>query len=124
MAFLKRKIKDEELEAVIGQLLRYGVILSSLIVCIGGVIYLFRHSHELPRYTTFLGEPEKMKKPGLMWRSAIRWESPALIQLGLCVLIATPIARIAISIIGYLLEKDYLYVCFTIAVLAVILWNF
>ena len=37
---------------------------------------------------------------------------------------ATPIARIVFAAIGYLLEKDYLYVTITILVLAVILCNF
>jgi uncharacterized membrane protein len=44
--------------------------------------------------------------------------------LGLLILIATPIARIAFSIIGYLLEKDYLYTVLTVIVLLVILLNF
>jgi uncharacterized membrane protein len=47
-----------------------------------------------------------------------------LIQLGLFVLIATPIARILFSVFGYLFEKDYLYVVITLLVLIVILWNF
>jgi len=46
-----------------------------------------------------------------------------LIGLGLLILIATPIARILFSIVGYLLEKDYLYVLITGVVLVVILWN-
>jgi uncharacterized membrane protein len=44
--------------------------------------------------------------------------------LGLLVLVATPIARIVLSVFGYLLEKDYLYVAITAIVLAVIGWNF
>jgi uncharacterized membrane protein len=64
------------------------------------------------------------RKPGLMWQALLRGEGRPLIQLGLLLLIATPIARIAISILGYLLEKDYLYTVLTVIVLLVILWNF
>ena len=108
MALLKKKIQDTDLERVIGQLLRYGVIISSLIVTAGGIIYLFRHGAEPPLFSVFNGEPDKMKRLGPMWQSILRGEGRPLIMLGLCVLIATPIARIAFSIIGYLLEKDYL----------------
>jgi uncharacterized membrane protein len=124
MDFLKKKIQDEDLERIIGQLLRCGVIISSVIVTAGGIIYLYRHGAEPPRFSQFRGEPDKMKRLGPMWQSILGGEGRPLIMLGLCVLIATPIARIAFSIIGYLLEKDYLYLVITLSVLAVILWNF
>lgn len=124
MPLFKKKLQDTDLELVIGQLLRYGVILSSVIVAAGGVLYLFRHGGEQPQFGVFRGEPDKMKNLVPMWQSILRGEGRPLIQLGLCVLIATPIARIALSVIGYLMEKDYLYLVLTLVVLAVILWNF
>jgi uncharacterized membrane protein len=121
---MKKRIQDTDIETVIGYLLRYGVITSSLVVFAGGIVYLIRHGHQLPEYGKFLGEPDKYRKPGLMWQALLRGEGRPLIQLGLLLLIATPIARIAISILGYLLEKDYLYTVLTVIVLLVILWNF
>ena len=121
---LRKKIEDTDLETVIGQLLRYGVLLSSIIVAAGGVVYLVRHGNEPPLYRQFKGEPSKMKEIGPLWQAVLRGEGRPLIQLGLLVLVATPIARIAFSVFGYLLEKDYLYVVLTVVVLAVILWNF
>jgi uncharacterized membrane protein len=59
-----------------------------------------------------------------MWQAVLRGEGRPLIQIGLLVLIATPLARIVFSIIGYLLEKDYLYTVITAIVLLVICWNF
>jgi uncharacterized membrane protein len=118
-----KKVKDEDLERIIGQLLRYGVLLSSLVVLAGGIVYLIRHGRQLPQYGTFSGEPDKMKELGPMWKAILRGEGRPLIELGLLILIATPIARVLFSIVGYLLEKDYLYVMITGAVLVVILWN-
>lgn len=112
------------MELIIGYLLRYGVLTASLVVLAGGVVYLIRHGHQLPAYRQFLGEPDKFRKPGLMWQAVMRGEGQPLIMMGLLVLIATPIARIAFSILGYLLEKDYLYTVLTVIVLLVILWNF
>jgi uncharacterized membrane protein len=120
----KHKIQDADLEKIIGNLLRYGVVASSLIVLTGGIVYLIRHGGQAPAYHEFKGEPDKMKEPLLMWQAVLRKEGRPLIQLGLVVLIATPIARIAFSIIGYLLEKDYLYTVLTVIVLLVILLNF
>ena len=120
----RKRVQDADMENVIGYLLRYGVITASLVVLAGGIVYLFRHGHQLPEYKQFRGEPDKMRDPRLMWQAVMRGEGRPLIQLGLLVLIATPIARIAFSIFGYLLEKDYLYTVLTVIVLLVILWNF
>ncbi|HTI94538.1 MAG TPA: DUF1634 domain-containing protein [Puia sp.] len=124
MPLFKKKITDTDMEIFIGQLLRYGVLLSSLIVVAGGAVYLYRHGQELPQYHDFKGEPDKMKQLGPLLQAIGRGEGRPLVQLGLFMLIATPIARIAFSVIGYLLEKDYLYVMITVLVLAVILCNF
>ncbi len=121
---MKGKIRDEDLERIIGQLLRFGVLLSSLVVLAGGIVYLIRHGHELPAYGSFKGEPDKMKEPVPMWKAILHGEGRPLIAFGLLLLILTPIARIVFSVAGYLMEKDYLYVSITLFVLAVILWNF
>jgi uncharacterized membrane protein len=118
-----KKVKDQDLEQIIGQLLRYGTLVSSLVVLAGGVVYLIRHGGQSPQYGTFAGEPDKMKELGPMCKAILKGEGRPLIGLGLLLLIATPIARIVFSIFGYLLEKDYLYVLITGVVLAVILWN-
>ena len=120
----RKKIHDEDLERIIGQLLRFGVLLSSLVVLAGGIVYLFRHGHERPPFGVFRGEPDKMKEPRPLWHAVLRGEGRPLIQLGLFILMATPIARILFSFFGYLMEKDYLYMIITGIVLAVILWNF
>jgi uncharacterized membrane protein len=120
----KKTIQDKDLELIIGQLLRYGVLLSSLVVVAGGIVYLIRHGYQQPAFDTFRGEPDKMRKPLEMLKAIGHGEGRPLIALGLLLLILTPIARIVFSIFGYLLEKDYLYVLITLFVLGVILWNF
>ena len=46
-----------------------------------------------------------------------------MIQLGLLILIATPVARVAFSAFGFAVERDYLYVGITLFVLAVLLYS-
>ncbi|MBV9573460.1 MAG: DUF1634 domain-containing protein [Acidobacteriales bacterium] len=114
---------DRRIENIIGNLLRTGVSVSALIVFCGGVIYLFRHAGSPADYRTFHGEPADLKTvPGII-RDAFTLEGRGLIQLGLLVLIATPVVRVAFSIWGFAAEHDRMYVIFTIIVLATLLYS-
>jgi uncharacterized membrane protein len=44
----------------------------------------------------------------------------AIIQFGLLMLVFTPIARVLMSAVSFLMEKDYLYVVICLIVLAII----
>ncbi|MGA2004188.1 MAG: DUF1634 domain-containing protein [Terriglobales bacterium] len=114
---------DKQLEIILGNLLRTGVMLSAAVVLWGACIYLWRHSHEPADYKIFRGEPSEYRTiPGVI-QSAIGGHGRGWIQLGLLLLIATPIARVAFSIIGFALERDRMYVTFTLIVLAVLLYS-
>ncbi len=47
----------------------------------------------------------------------------AIMQLGLLLLIATPIARVVFSVLAFAREGDRMYVAFTLIVLAVLLYS-
>jgi uncharacterized membrane protein len=114
---------DRQLEIVLGNLLRAGVLLSAAIVLAGACVYLSRHAHEHANYRVFVGEPSDFRTiPGVV-RSVINGRGRGLIQLGLLVLIATPIARVAFSIVGFAMERDRMYVVFTVIVLAILLYS-
>jgi uncharacterized membrane protein len=117
------KIGDKDLERIMGNLLRYGVLASLFVVLIGAVFYLFQHGSSSPSYKKFLGEPKRLSEIKDVWHSAWQGRGRSIIQLGLFILIATPIARIVFSIIGYILERDYLYIIITMIVLSVILFS-
>lgn len=114
---------DRRIEVILGNLLRSGVMLSAAVVLWGACIYLFRHAHEPADYRIFRGEPSEFRTiPGIV-QSVIHGRGGGLIQLGLLLLIATPIARVAFSIVGFALEHDRMYVAFTLIVLAVLLYS-
>ena len=82
-----------------------------------------RHAHEPADYRVFRGEPSEFRTiPGVI-HSVINGRGRGLIQLGLLLLIATPIARVAFSIVGFAIERDRMYVAFTLIVLAVLLYS-
>ena len=57
-------------------------------------------------------------------QNALALNSLGIIQLGLLVLIATPIVRVILSVVAFALERDLLYVAVTVVVLAVLLYSF
>jgi uncharacterized membrane protein len=118
-----QKLTDKDLEIVMGNLLRFGVLLSATIVLVGAVIYLSQHGLEYPNYNTFLGEPKGLMNISSIWKATLQGNGKSIIQLGLLVLIATPIARIVFSIFGFIVEKDFLYTSITLLVLAVIIFS-
>jgi uncharacterized membrane protein len=116
-------VTDEKLEAFIGIILRTGVLAAALIVAASGTLYLSRHYADPPRYGTFAAESANLRSVGGILRSSLHFQSDAMIQLGLLLLIATPIARVAFAAIGFYLEHDHLYVVVSLIVLAILLFS-
>jgi uncharacterized membrane protein len=114
---------DRKIEETVGNLLRAGVLLSAVVVLTGGVIYLFRHGFSPADYSVFRGEPPDYKSLPGIFRGAMAVRGRAIIQLGLVLLILTPVARVAFSIIGFMEEEDHMYTSFTIFVLVILLYS-
>ena len=93
-----RSWTDQRIENILGNLLRAGVLLSALVVSIGGVIYLLRHGHSPMDFRVFRGEPADLRDARGIIRDTLALRGRGIIQLGLLVLIATPVARVAFSI--------------------------
>ena len=108
------------LEIIIGQLLRTGVLLAAAIVFIGGTLYLVQQKAVPVNYKTFAaGGPEVRTLPGIV-RSALHLESEGLIQLGLLMLIATPVSRVVLAVVGFALERDRTYTIVSLIVLIIL----
>jgi uncharacterized membrane protein len=114
---------DQYVEEWIGILLRVGVTLSAAVVLFGGVVYLVRHGREVPQFHVFKGEPRNLRTvPGIV-KEVLEFHGRGLIQLGLLLLIATPVTRVAFSLVAFALERDRLYVLVTFTVLAVLVYS-
>jgi uncharacterized membrane protein len=112
--------REERLEQFLGNLLRTGVLLSAAVVLFGGVLYLVGHGGEQPDRKTFHGEPADLRNPSGIVRNALGLKSSGVIMAGLLLLVATPVARVVFSVLGFLRERDYLYVLLTLIVLTVL----
>ncbi len=115
---------DERVEEVMGKLLIAGVLLAALVVICGGAYYLILYGSTVPHYRVFHGEPSDLRDLSSILKDAIRLSSRGLIQLGVVLLIATPIARVAFSVFAFARQRDHMYVVFTLLVLGLLLYSF
>jgi uncharacterized membrane protein len=116
-------ITDASIERMVSVLLRTGVVISGVIVFFGGIYYVARHGHESADHSTFHGEPSIDRIVGQIVAGALAFRARSIIQLGLLLLIATPIARVALSLVAFALERDRTYVVITAIVLTILLYS-
>lgn len=116
-------LDDQRVEFLISNLLRAGVLLSALVVIGGAIPYLGLHPRAHVSYRTFHGVPAYLKTVHGVIGASFSGDTQAIIQLGLLLLIATPIARVIFSAVAFALEGDRMYVGFTLIVLAVLLYS-
>ena len=117
-----------QVELLISRLLRIGVLTSLCIIVLGMILSFSHHSgyresaDELKRLTSDDAEfPRTL--PGV-WRGLRQFQGCAVVTLGLLVLIATPVMRVAVSIFAFIYERDPKFVVITSLVLALLLLSF
>ena len=115
--------EDKRMDEIIGGLLRIGVILAAAIVLVGAAVYLTRHRTPITDYRVFQGEPEQLRSVSGIFHEALAFSGRGLIQFGLLILIATPIARVAFSIFAFLYQRDWMYVFVTVVVFGLLLYS-
>jgi uncharacterized membrane protein len=114
---------DLRMERSISRMLRAGVSLAAAVVLVGWVLYLFRAHGVLSDYHHFHGVPGPADRlaPILVDH---RLDSRSIIRLGVLILIATPIMRVAFCVFSFAAQKDKLYVVVSGIVLTVLLYSF
>ncbi len=105
----------------VSAVLRVGVIVSALVGGLGGIYYLLAHGNEPAAYHVFQGKANDNRLVGDIFRGAYALHSDAIMQLGALILISTPIARVLVSLIGFVKERDRTYVFVTLIVLLTLL---
>jgi len=114
---------DVRIELAVSRILRAGLVLASALVVAGGALYLTRHGTELPHYRVFEGEPAELTSVAAIVRDALSRSGRGVIQLGVLVLLATPVVRVAFSVAAFALQRDRLYAGVTLVVLAVLAYS-
>ncbi|WP_225895886.1 DUF1634 domain-containing protein [Dendronalium phyllosphericum] len=114
---------EGQLANLLSNLLKYGVLIASAIVLLGGILYLIRHGAEPAEYRVFRGEPSEFSSPAGVLSAVLSGSRRGIIQLGLLLLIAIPIVRVLISLVAFLLRRKFIYVSVTLLVLASLIYS-
>jgi len=117
-----------KVELAISALLRVGVLTSLLVVLVGTVVTFVHHPH----YLTSRHDLGSLTKPGAEFPHSIqslisgleRGQGRAIVMAGLLLLIATPVLRVAVSVLAFVYQRDRVFVVITTVVLAVLLTSF
>jgi uncharacterized membrane protein len=120
--------EDKWVDVAISMLLRIGVLLSIAVIAIGIVVTFVHH----PEYTSSHTSLGQLTATGGQYPNhllgvidgARNGSGQAIVMAGLLLLIATPIARVALSIVAFIIERDRLYTAITAAVLLILLIGF
>jgi uncharacterized membrane protein len=112
---------DQEMDQVVGNLLRAGVLTAAAVVAVGAVLYLVQGGNDHPDYVSFKGEMPGLDTLPAIAAGAMKLQGQAVIQLGLLLLIATPVARVALLLFAFAVQRDRLYVLVTLVVLVVLI---
>jgi uncharacterized membrane protein len=118
-----RDRRDERVEQVIGRLLQIGVLLAAVVVLIGGSMLLAQYGAIPASFARFKGEDPVLKSIGSIVHAVVSGDSRAIVQLGLVLLIATPVARVALTLVAFVLQRDGVYVLVPTIVLALLLYG-
>lgn len=113
--------QDKDLQSFVGNLLRYGVIIAMTIVIAGLLMHLFFQGSGPADFSHF-DETAVFRFPDFYGRLAAG-STEAIMEAGIMVLIATPVARVLFTMIGFWLEKDYRYTMIAFVVLCIIAYS-
>jgi uncharacterized membrane protein len=120
----KRKQYAENAKRI-GWVLRVGVSLSSLLVGIGLILFLTGHGGPDTRDAA-LGKGVDLQPLSVshLYHRVIKADSEAIIELGLIVLLLTPMARVALTLALFIRQRDRIYIALSTIVLVILLLGF
>ncbi|WP_158961420.1 DUF1634 domain-containing protein [Myroides fluvii] len=116
------KFTDNQLQSIIGNVLRYGVLSALTVTLLGGIILLAKDAEQVVSFSTFVEKDQNLFVVfNTIFQGVKDWNGASIIFLGILLLFLTPVLRLLLSLISFILEKDSLYVVITLIVIAVII---
>ncbi|HYC26479.1 MAG TPA: DUF1634 domain-containing protein [Nitrososphaerales archaeon] len=118
----------ESMSSVIGHLLRYGVVLSFAITVFGTALLIQQSggadtSSPLTYHASTVPHGNFDVSLSALVSGLQGFQAYAYIELGVLVLLATPVSRVMVSIFLFAAEKDRMYVVITAVVLVFLIFS-
>lgn len=107
-------------EVRLSQLLTLGTSISAAVILLGLAMYLWRHASERLDFTAFRTHDTELNTPSTILTKAVTLDAIAVMQLGVLLLVLTPIARVAFTLVMFLVRRDWMYVAIAAIVLVVL----
>ena len=114
---------DHDVQRFIGRTLQLGVLLAAFVVLTGAVVALVQHGGAAADYRTFQPGPESLRSVTGILRAALALDGRAIVQLGLLLLIATPVARVVLTLVAFVHQRDRMFVVVTGIVLGLLVYG-
>ncbi|MCP6762106.1 MAG: DUF1634 domain-containing protein [Fischerella sp. CENA71] len=115
---------EQRFERLIGNLLKYGILIAYSTVLIGGILYLVCYGTEPANYQFFQGQPSVLDAPSLVIRGILSGSHNSIIIFGLLQLIAIPVIRVAVSVFTFVRHRDLTYTVMTLLALSGLIYSF
>lgn len=123
MSTPENRVSDFAIEQFVGRVLQIGVLIAAAVTLVGGLLLLATQHGTVPRFSPFRGQPEHLTSVWGILRAAREGRSDAIVQLGILLLIAVPIVRVAVTLVAFILQRDRTYVFITLIVLALLMYG-
>jgi len=117
------KPTDQDVDLSVAAMLRFGVTLAAMVVFAGGVLSLRHPWSPAPNYSHFQAAGRSLSSVSGIFRGLVQLQPRSMIQFGLVLLIATPVARVVLCVIGFARQRDRLYVVVSSVVLLVLIYS-
>ena len=116
-----KPLTDKQLDSTIANMLRWGVALAAAVVFLGGILSLRNIPTAAPDYAHF--QPAPFPNSSGLLHGVAHLEPARIIQLGILLLIATPVLRVVFCIAGFARQRDKLYVAISTTVLIILIYS-
>lgn len=117
------KPSDQDVDISVAAMLRFGITLAAIVVFAGGVLYLRHPWSAIPAYAHFRTMGPELTTLSGIFKGAVHFHPRSIIQFGLVLLIATPVARVVFCVIGFARQRNLLYVVVSSIVLLVLIYS-
>ena len=116
--------REHRLELAMGRMLQIGVTVAAFVVLAGGILYLMQAGGAHPDYHHFRATPSSLETISGIVAAANHLDPRGIMELGMLLLIATPVCRVLFGVVGFAVLHDRLYVAVSTIVLVILLFSF
>lgn len=109
------------MELIIGNILRWGVLVAAIVGLVGVVMLVAAAGGEAENFRHFSAKAAT-GLPAIV-AGVTRGHGRGVMELGLALLLLTPIVRVALSLVAFARERDRTYVLLTAVVLVLLLYG-